>query len=735
VSDYILNGVIKLKDQTKAGTDSAQQNIGGLEKALKTADAAIKAFALVEVVKAIAELTNLGAQADAVQSRFYALAGGAESAEKMLRAIREATGYAVDNMTAMAAASKYMTLGLADSADSAASLISMAVKLGDQTASTQQRVDDFGALLANQSIPRLDNFGISSAKVRERIAELQAAFPAMSREVAFNQAVLEQGAIALDRLGDSTENQAATLDRAKALWADAKAVIATFVSAALIPAVEGFVKLATFTKRVNDALADNTDAAITAGKGWEEYAAAQYEAQAAAGEAKWIRQTASEMIRFGQITGSAQKALLDTEYAMKLLIDAGIGYGETLSRIDYKKAIMESNALTTSYSDLARKTDEVAVETVTASDVIDRYNMSSRLQLYQNLKNAAANGDLSAAIDANNVKQQLQAEYAQVNAGASLDAWSAMEQYNAAINSQASSAQAAAHELAIMSEAQREATKAAQEAKSAFYDAAAGLAEMSTASLASAQIEILRQSVEDGTLSQQDFNTAQRTVLETFGLLTDAELAGQTRIDELTAAFLGGGITADEYALAMLETKESVDILTEAEQEAKTKAEELAEKNLTAAEKTAILQEKAAGAEKVLYGMTGSMVAAGDGAGGAAGKIDELQGKVDALHDKTITIRVVTEGQMPVIPTGPEGKGQPPIALARGGTIPTNAPVMVGDGGGPELVMGAKGARVMSTQQTNQYINNWGGVSVQSSLAMQRLLDNAKRDKMMRVQL
>jgi len=90
--------------------------------------------------------------------------------------LREATRGMVADDELMAAANKFVAMGLAENTEEAAKLSEMATQLGmamgnDATAS----MENFALMLANQSILRLDSFGISSAKVRERIEELTGA--------------------------------------------------------------------------------------------------------------------------------------------------------------------------------------------------------------------------------------------------------------------------------------------------------------------------------------------------------------------------------------------------------------------------------------------------------------------------------------------------------------------------------------------------------------------------------
>lgn len=392
MADYILNGVIRAKDQTKAGTDSAKKNINGLSDAVEAAKKVMAALAVVQIVGLVAELTKLGAQADAVESRFLALAGSSQEAERTLRAIRTETDGTVDKMTAMASASKLMTLGLADSADSAAKLIGMATKLGDQTATTQQRIDDFGALLANQSIPRLDNFGISSAKVRERIRELQAEIPGLSREVAFNQAVMEQGAVAMERLGDASDNQAASLARAEAIWNDAKVALGSWVADVLVPAIDGAVALANEQQNLNDAFADSTDAAIAAGTGWEEYARKQLEAQNIAGRGLAVaREVAAAQQAEGQIIDRNSQVWSDYNFVVEEAIRLGVGYGETISKVDYDAIVAGNEAATQAYND-------VGVGAANAAVRIDEYTIA---------QDKAADAAANAAIESDKAASAL----------------------------------------------------------------------------------------------------------------------------------------------------------------------------------------------------------------------------------------------------------------------------------------------------------------------------------------
>lgn len=197
----------------------------------KTGDDAVTTAAKIEIlekafdqVRVLAEqgleLAEIGAQSKRVERRFAAFAEEAGGAEEVLAAFQDGAGGTVSKMDAMASASRLLQMGLVGNAQEMETVVEMATRLGNQTMSAGDRVGDFAALLANQSTPRLDNFGISSVNVRMRINELQAATADMSREEAFSQAVFEQGAISLEKLGVRIDDDAAKMERAEAKMAD-----------------------------------------------------------------------------------------------------------------------------------------------------------------------------------------------------------------------------------------------------------------------------------------------------------------------------------------------------------------------------------------------------------------------------------------------------------------------------------------------------------------------------------
>jgi len=216
---------IKQARQEIASTGKESNKTGDSLAGLKKAAAfAAGAFAAIKSAQAAVDFVKMGAQVQAVEQRFVAFAGGAQQAQGYMEAFATATDGTVDRMGAMAGASKMLQMGLVDNAGEMETMAAIAVKLGNQTMGASDRLGDFAALLANRSIPRLDNFGISSGRVRERVQELTKAGHELDQ--AFKLAVLEEGRKSLEILGDTSELASTKIARIEASLTDLKTGLA-----------------------------------------------------------------------------------------------------------------------------------------------------------------------------------------------------------------------------------------------------------------------------------------------------------------------------------------------------------------------------------------------------------------------------------------------------------------------------------------------------------------------------
>lgn len=226
-----IGGAAKDMGKEVAGAGGAAEEAGKQTSTLGQTFAALKgpmiAAGVVAAAKAAWQLGQLGAQSLRTKAAFEAISGGAGEAGERLDAMKEATRGAMSEQQMMASANVLMQMGLANNSEELGKLTKMAVRLGtamgrDATGS----IADFSMMLANQSIPRLDTFGISAGKVRKRIAELQKETEGMTREAAFMQAVMEEGGLAMDRLGDSTEDEMLAFEQLTASTDDLQAAFA-----------------------------------------------------------------------------------------------------------------------------------------------------------------------------------------------------------------------------------------------------------------------------------------------------------------------------------------------------------------------------------------------------------------------------------------------------------------------------------------------------------------------------
>jgi len=237
MSDYELEGLIKLRDETGEATHSASQGMKRLddqskktgsglqnfEGVLQTVQTALVTLGVVKAAKAVAGLALLGTQVERTEKAFRAISGGIAEADANLEAMRTGTRGAINDTEAMAAANKLLQMGLADGADGLQEMSMMATRLGNAMGmEAGPAIEWFTLLLANQSIQRLDEFGISSGRVRDRVEQLTKGMHGLNREQAFMQAVMEEGHKSLEALGDATDDNALSVEKGTAAWQNLK---------------------------------------------------------------------------------------------------------------------------------------------------------------------------------------------------------------------------------------------------------------------------------------------------------------------------------------------------------------------------------------------------------------------------------------------------------------------------------------------------------------------------------
>jgi len=225
---------------TVAGMAGVLSKLDGPIKSVLGLGSALQQTGVVQAGQAIYNLGKLGAQSLRTSKAFENISGGAFEAASRLDAMREATRGAMTEQELMSNANLLMQMGLANNSEELGRMTEMATKLGSAMgAGPNEAISSFAMMLANQSLPRLDMFGISSGNVRKRIEELQKATVGLTREQAFNQAVMEEGAKAMQRLGDSVNDPLLAFEQLEAQMANTKTEIAMKAT----PAIAGFLSL------------------------------------------------------------------------------------------------------------------------------------------------------------------------------------------------------------------------------------------------------------------------------------------------------------------------------------------------------------------------------------------------------------------------------------------------------------------------------------------------------------
>jgi phage-related protein len=204
----------------QGATRTAGKWAANIGKTIATAGLAVVATGAAAAAAGVAGLgvaiTKMTLDAAAVQGTVNTFDKLVESvgsdSVQALEMLRTSTRGMISDADLMQASNKFLAMGIATTAEEAAQLAEVSTQLGlamgeDVTGS----MENFALMMANQSIPRLDSFGISSSVVRERIKELMEETEGLTREAAFNQAVMEQAAVTMGKVGEQSDTATASM--------------------------------------------------------------------------------------------------------------------------------------------------------------------------------------------------------------------------------------------------------------------------------------------------------------------------------------------------------------------------------------------------------------------------------------------------------------------------------------------------------------------------------------------
>ena len=201
---------------TQKATEAAQENETALQGLTGVLGTLGLAFGASQVVQFVGKMNALGVQVNANQRLFNALTHDLGDGAKLMTQFRQATGGVVDDLSLMSGANQLLRLNVTQTADQTAHLLENIVKLKAPTDDMTTAISNFSLMLSNQSIARLDSFGLSAAEARDRMAELKQ--EGLDTADAFRQAVFEQMDQQVARLGDAATVSETNLAKLQVRW-------------------------------------------------------------------------------------------------------------------------------------------------------------------------------------------------------------------------------------------------------------------------------------------------------------------------------------------------------------------------------------------------------------------------------------------------------------------------------------------------------------------------------------
>lgn len=279
------NSQLKQIESESQGVARAAQNASqaientgvASEKAGRLVAAFLKRFlsyyAIIGAARGLAQFTResvaMGLTLAANERRFTAFSGGVEQATRNIREMRMATRYTLSQFDLMAHTQRVLAMGFAKNADEARRLVTAAILLGDQTKTAEQRIYDFSMMLANTSMRRLDNFGLSVVRTKQLMQELIAA--GVPREEAFATASLKVAQEQLEKLGDAAFSTKTAFDQLGAAWNDWRAHAGRDVGELIAPVAKWLADVMLLNDRLQDLHGKTLEDVVTAGGTYDEY--------------------------------------------------------------------------------------------------------------------------------------------------------------------------------------------------------------------------------------------------------------------------------------------------------------------------------------------------------------------------------------------------------------------------------------------------------------------------------
>jgi hypothetical protein len=204
VMRQVAQGINAAMGSVSGGVNKAQTNINSLRGSLGQLAGA---FGLSLGVAGVAQITQAAigaAQAATAYDRqalaARSLAGSQQKLNELLAAYEKATQGAVDQATALSDVTNLQAIGFAKNAQEMQRFVIAARGISIAKGRPQgEMINELALSIANQSTRRFDQLGLGIAEVNQRISELRENNKGMTREMAFQEAVLQ---IATEKYGE-----------------------------------------------------------------------------------------------------------------------------------------------------------------------------------------------------------------------------------------------------------------------------------------------------------------------------------------------------------------------------------------------------------------------------------------------------------------------------------------------------------------------------------------------------
>lgn len=171
------------------------------------------------------DLAQMGFAAERSRIALTNMLGSAAEYDRWMRAIKTSTHGTISEMEAAGLAYQSLRLGLATTADEAQEFIRVATIIGaasPQLSGTADAISEISLTIANMSWRRLDQLGLSVSEVKGRMEELMDLNANLTKEEAFQQAVMEGLTEQANMLGDELIEVGAATQRWKVFWNELK---------------------------------------------------------------------------------------------------------------------------------------------------------------------------------------------------------------------------------------------------------------------------------------------------------------------------------------------------------------------------------------------------------------------------------------------------------------------------------------------------------------------------------